>query len=54
MFPAVTTTIPGAKRPQQAEQNAAAADLPPLPESTMQKIREIYEREIRSLVHQYW
>jgi aryl-alcohol dehydrogenase-like predicted oxidoreductase len=54
MFPAVTCAIPGAKRPSQAEENAAAADLPPLPRETMEKIREIYERHIKAQVHQYW
>src|SRR5580700_5328638 len=30
MFPAVSCAIPGAKRPQQAEENCAAADLAPI------------------------
>jgi aryl-alcohol dehydrogenase-like predicted oxidoreductase len=54
MFDAVTCAIPGAKRPSQAEDNAHAADLPPLSEATMKKVREIYERHIRDLVHHYW
>ncbi|HPC36672.1 MAG TPA: aldo/keto reductase [Candidatus Marinimicrobia bacterium] len=54
MFPEVTCAIPGAKRPEQVTENALAADLPPLPDSTMQKIREIYERDVRPHVHQYW
>jgi aryl-alcohol dehydrogenase-like predicted oxidoreductase len=54
MFPAVTCAIPGAKRPSQAEENAAAADLPPLPAETMEKIRELYEGHIKPQVHQYW
>ncbi len=54
MFDAVTCAIPGAKRPSQAEDNARAADLPPLPEATMKKVREIYDRLIRDLVHHYW
>ena len=32
MFDEVTCVIPGAKRPSQAEENALAADLPPLSE----------------------
>lgn len=54
MFDAVTCAIPGAKRPSQAEDNARAADLPPLSEETMRAVRELYERRIRPLVHHYW
>jgi aryl-alcohol dehydrogenase-like predicted oxidoreductase len=54
MFPAVTCAIPGGKRPAQVEENASAADLPPLPESTMAAIRSLYDRDIRPLVHHYW
>jgi aryl-alcohol dehydrogenase-like predicted oxidoreductase len=54
MFDAVTCTIPGAKRPSQAEDNIHAVDLPPLSDSTMDKIREIYDRHIRAQVHHLW
>jgi aryl-alcohol dehydrogenase-like predicted oxidoreductase len=54
MFPEVTCAIPGAKRPSQAEDNVHAADLPPLSEVSMQKIREIYDQYIRPQVHQLW
>jgi aryl-alcohol dehydrogenase-like predicted oxidoreductase len=54
MFPAVTCAIPGAKRPSQVEENVSAADLPPLSEETMSKVREIYERLVRPQVHHYW
>ena len=54
MFPAVTCAIPGAKRPEQVEENVKAADLPPLPEDTMEGIREIYNRDVRRHVHFYW
>jgi aryl-alcohol dehydrogenase-like predicted oxidoreductase len=53
-FPAVTCAIPGAKRPAQVAENIAASDLPPLSPATMKKIRAIYEKEIRPLVHHYW
>jgi aryl-alcohol dehydrogenase-like predicted oxidoreductase len=53
-FPAVTCTIPGAKRPAQVEENARAADLPPLPEASLSQIRAIYDQQIRPLVHHYW
>jgi aryl-alcohol dehydrogenase-like predicted oxidoreductase len=54
MFDAVTCTIPGAKRPSQAKDNALAADLPPLSDETMRKVKEIYDRLIRDQVHHYW
>jgi aryl-alcohol dehydrogenase-like predicted oxidoreductase len=54
MFEAVTCAIPGAKRPAQAEENYAAADLPPLSEKTMAQVRLIYDRSIRELVHHRW
>ncbi len=54
MFPEVTCAIPGAKRPEQVADDAQAADLPPLSNAIMQKIQEIYERDVRPHVHQYW
>ena len=54
MFEAVSCAIPGAKRPPQAEQNVAAADLPALSAETMAAVKDIYERRIRPLVHHYW
>lgn len=54
MFEAVTCAIPGAKRPDQVEQNVMAADLPALSEETMAAVRSIYDRLIRSSVHHYW
>jgi len=53
-FPAVTCTIPGAKRAAQVEENARAADLPPLPEASLSQVRAIYDRLIRPQVHHYW
>lgn len=54
MQDAVTCVIPGAKRPDQVDQNASAADLPALPQETMAKIREIYDRRLRPVIHQLW
>jgi len=54
MSPAVTCAIPGAKHPSQVEENVSAADLPPLSEETMDRVREIYERTVRPHVHHYW
>jgi aryl-alcohol dehydrogenase-like predicted oxidoreductase len=54
MFEAVTCAIPGAKRPSQVEDNARAADLPPLTDAQMAKAREVYDKHIRELLHQRW
>lgn len=54
MFDAVTCTIPGAKRPSQAEENFSASDLPPLSNETMKKVKDIYNKYIRESVHHYW
>jgi aryl-alcohol dehydrogenase-like predicted oxidoreductase len=54
MHPAVSCTIPGAKRPSQAEDNAAAADLPDISSETMEAVGNIYERLIRDQVHHLW
>jgi len=54
MFDAVTCAIPGAKRPDQAQENVAAADMPPIDEKLMMKVREIYDRLVRPEVHQLW
>jgi aryl-alcohol dehydrogenase-like predicted oxidoreductase len=54
MFPEVTSTIPGAKNPQQAEDNVHAAALPPLSNETMQRVREVYDTYIRPQVHHRW
>jgi aryl-alcohol dehydrogenase-like predicted oxidoreductase len=54
MFDAVTCVIPGARRTVQAEDNALAADLPPLSQETMTRVGHIYESLIRDQVHHYW
>jgi aryl-alcohol dehydrogenase-like predicted oxidoreductase len=54
MFDAVSCTIPGAKRPEQAADNVAASDLPPLSEETMAAVRDVYDRLIRTHVHYRW
>ncbi|MBN2200341.1 aldo/keto reductase [bacterium] len=54
MFDAVSCVIPGGRRPSQAEENASAADLPPLTEAQMRGCREIYDRLIRPQVHHLW
>jgi aryl-alcohol dehydrogenase-like predicted oxidoreductase len=54
MFDAVTCTVPGAKRPTQAEDNIHAAEIPALSEATMEQIRKVYDRHIRAQVENHW
>ena len=54
MFEGVTAAIPGAKNPEQARANAAAADLPPFSPELMTAIAELYASRIKPLVHQRW
>ena len=54
MHEAVTCAIPGAKRPEQVEENVSASDLPPLSYDVMQRVKELYAEKIRPLVHHYW
>jgi len=53
-FEAVTTVIPGAKTPEQARANAAAAELPPLPPEAHARIADVYGKRIAPFVHQRW
>ncbi|MFE7233171.1 aldo/keto reductase [Streptomyces sp. NPDC002405] len=52
--PGVTTVIPGARSPEQARANAAAAKLPPLGEEMLTAIRDLYERRIKDQVEARW
>ena len=52
--PGVSTVIPGARNPQQARANAAAADLPPLSAARAEALREVYDRRVREHVHARW
>jgi len=54
MFDAVSCVIPGAKRPEQVEENVAAADLPPLSDETMDAVEDIYDTYIHDQVHHRW
>jgi aryl-alcohol dehydrogenase-like predicted oxidoreductase len=51
---AVSTVIPGARNPEQARANAAAAELAPLDEAAMDKIAAVYADRIAPHVHQRW
>ena len=52
--PEVTCAIPGAKTKEQARENAAAAELPPLGAETMAAVARVYDERIRSHVHASW
>ena len=52
--PGVTTVIPGARNAAQARANAGAADLAPLPEETIEELRQVYDTDIREHVHSRW
>jgi aryl-alcohol dehydrogenase-like predicted oxidoreductase len=50
----VTVVIPGARNPRQARDNAAAADLAPLPPGSLDEVRDVYDELIRPRVHDKW
>src|SRR5690349_5853330 len=52
--PGVTTVIPGARNPEQARQNAAAGLLPPLSETALGQIENLYDKYFRADVHGRW
>ncbi|WP_031521951.1 aldo/keto reductase [Streptomyces sp. NRRL F-5123] len=52
--PGVTSVIPGARNVEQARANAAAAELPALPQPVLDGVRELYDRRIRAQVHGRW
>ena len=54
MFDAVTCAIPGAKNARQAEDNMAAADLPAISQATMAAVKELYDENLRKIIHSQW
>ena len=54
MFDAVSCTIPGAKNPQQARDNAQASNLEPLSGEVMAKVQGVYENMLKEHVHHLW
>ena len=52
--PGVSVVIPGARSAAQAQANAAAADMPPVDEETLDGLRGIYDGRIRQHVHARW
>jgi aryl-alcohol dehydrogenase-like predicted oxidoreductase len=51
---AVSVVIPGARSPDQARENAAAASVRPLGADALACIRGVYDTRIRPLVHDRW
>src|SRR4051812_3297107 len=54
MHEAVSTVIPGARSPEQAAANVAAAELPALGDAVMARVADVYERLVAPHVHQRW
>jgi aryl-alcohol dehydrogenase-like predicted oxidoreductase len=52
--PGITTVIPGARNPEQARSNAAAASLAPLGADAQAALAEIYDHRIKEHVHARW
>ncbi|HEY0935064.1 MAG TPA: aldo/keto reductase [Trebonia sp.] len=52
--PGVSTVIPGARNPEQARQNAAAAALPPLSQQALGQVEDLYDKDLRAAVHPRW
>jgi aryl-alcohol dehydrogenase-like predicted oxidoreductase len=52
--PGVTTVIPGASSVEQARANATAAEVVPISEKTRTAIRDLYDEQLRPLVHDKW
>ncbi|MFG2176649.1 aldo/keto reductase [Streptomyces niveus] len=52
--PGVSTVIPGARSVGQARVNAAAGSLAPLSQTTLEAVRDLYDRRIRAEIHHRW
>jgi aryl-alcohol dehydrogenase-like predicted oxidoreductase len=52
--PGVSVVIPGARNAEQARGNAAAAELAPLPQSTVDGVARVYDELVRPEIHDRW
>ncbi len=50
----VSTVIPGARNPEQARANAAAAGVGPLPTAFHEGVRRLYDDRLRETIHPRW
>ncbi len=53
-FPAITCSIPGARRPEQVEQNVKAGEKGALEPQLVQALAALYESDVKPTVHQLW
>lgn len=53
-LPGVTTVIPGARSVRQAESNASAGSVAPLPPEFTAQVTALYDRYFRQAVHSRW
>lgn len=53
-FPAVTCSIPGARRAEQVEQNVAAGSRGPLDPDLLAALARLYAADVKPFVHQRW
>jgi aryl-alcohol dehydrogenase-like predicted oxidoreductase len=53
-FPAVTCSIPGARRVEQVEQNVAAGSRGPLDTGLLGSLAQLYSTDVKPFVHQRW
>jgi aryl-alcohol dehydrogenase-like predicted oxidoreductase len=53
-FPAVTCSIPGARRVEQVEQNVAAGAKGPLEAQVLTALAQLYAADVKPFVHQLW
>ncbi|MBU0997852.1 MAG: aldo/keto reductase [Firmicutes bacterium] len=54
MFDAVSTVIPGASKEAHVINNVLATNLPPLTQTQMNQVKEIYDKYIKVPVHSLW
>lgn len=54
MYDAVSTVIPGASKTEQVFSNVKASELPDLTPEQMKGVQDIYDKYIRSTVHNNW
>jgi aryl-alcohol dehydrogenase-like predicted oxidoreductase len=53
-FPAVTCSIPGARRPEQIEQNVKAGGEGSLDAKLVAELTAVYDSDVKPYVHQLW
>ena len=54
MHPEVSVVIPGASKAAQVASNVKAAELPPLTDTQMKAVADIYDRYLRESIHPQW